>query len=155
MKKHPTHDVMVSVDGRVFSMGGKEKKLSVNDAGYLVTSVGGRGVPLRRVHHLVLETYVGFRADGQECRHLDGVPTNNRLDNLKWGTREEQIADQKAHGTFSPPPIHAGFDNPGAKYDQSKIDKVYELRDKGMTTWAIAKATCVSKTQVCRYLQRR
>lgn len=50
------------------------------------------------VHRLVLEAFVGPCPDGMECRHLDGNPTNNKLENLCWGTHEENWQDQLAHG---------------------------------------------------------
>ena len=53
------------------------------------------------VHSLVLLTYVGNPPDGYECRHLDGNPTNNQLDNLCWGTSSENGADRTLHGTAS------------------------------------------------------
>ena len=111
--KHPAHDLLVSDCGRVFTLLMREKKLSVRPDGYLVTSTGGRGAPIRRVHHLVLETFVGFRPEGKETRHINGNPLDNRLCNLVWGDRFEQILDQKAHGTFSKPPLKLGKDNPG------------------------------------------
>ena len=57
----------------------------------------------QRVHRLVLETYVGPCLDGMECRHLDGDATNNKLDNLCWGTRSENIQDAIQHGTHFTP----------------------------------------------------
>lgn len=42
---------------------------------------------------------MGPRPDGLECRHLDGNPANNRLLNLKWGTRTENVHDSMLHGT--------------------------------------------------------
>jgi len=33
-----------------------------------------------------------------ECRHLDDNPTNNRPDNLRWGTRLENMADRFHNG---------------------------------------------------------
>ena len=52
----------------------------------------------RYVHHLVLETFVGPRPAGLEVRHLDGDPSNNRLDNLVYGTSTENGQDMVAHG---------------------------------------------------------
>lgn len=49
------------------------------------------------LHTAVLLAFVGPRPDGYECRHLDGDKTNNRLDNLCWGTRKENQADTKRH----------------------------------------------------------
>lgn len=52
------------------------------------------------VHRLILETFIGPCPLGMECRHLDGNPLNNRLDNLCWGTRSENIKDSVLHGSF-------------------------------------------------------
>jgi hypothetical protein len=52
----------------------------------------------RYVHHLVLEAFVGACPEGLLTRHLDGDPANNRLDNIVWGTDEENWRDQLRHG---------------------------------------------------------
>jgi hypothetical protein len=36
-----------------------------------------------------------------ECRHLDGNPANNRLENLAWGTDKENGQDRIRHGRKS------------------------------------------------------
>lgn len=54
----------------------------------------------RMVHELVLRAFVGEPLKGQECRHLNGCPSDNRLENLAWGTRSENIRDAVAHGTW-------------------------------------------------------
>lgn len=51
------------------------------------------------VHRLVLEAFVGPRPDELLTRHLDGDPSNNRLDNLTYGTSTENHVDQVRHGT--------------------------------------------------------
>lgn len=53
------------------------------------------------VHRLILETFIGPCLLGMECRHLDGNPRNNRLANLCWGTKSENIQDRIIHGTES------------------------------------------------------
>jgi HNH endonuclease len=53
----------------------------------------------RKVHHLILEAFSGFRPEKSECRHLDGNPSNNHVENLTWGSRQENIADRTFHGT--------------------------------------------------------
>jgi hypothetical protein len=53
-----------------------------------------------RIHRLVLEAFVGPCPEGMECRHHpDRDPANNRLENLRWGTRTENVADMKRDGT--------------------------------------------------------
>lgn len=56
---------------------------------------------LCRVHRLVLDAFMGPCPAGHECRHLDGNPVNNRLDNLCWGTPLENAADRKDHAHHS------------------------------------------------------
>ncbi len=51
------------------------------------------------VHSLVLRVFVGPCPDGMECRHLDGNPTNNRLENLEWATYQINQQDRAKHGT--------------------------------------------------------
>lgn len=53
----------------------------------------------RLIHHLVLESFVGSRPDGMECRHLNGNPGDNRLANLCWGTKKQNSDDRDRHGT--------------------------------------------------------
>ncbi|MCP3684793.1 MAG: hypothetical protein GY861_19160 [bacterium] len=53
----------------------------------------------KNIHTLLLETFVSKRPLGMQCRHLDGNPLNNNLDNLAWGTVKENMADAICHGT--------------------------------------------------------
>lgn len=55
----------------------------------------------RRVHSLVAEAFLGRRPVGLEVRHLNGNPADNRVSNLKWGTRSENVRDAVRHGTHS------------------------------------------------------
>jgi hypothetical protein len=71
-------------------------------SGHFVVAVVGRKTKRNEtslVHHLVLEAFKGPRPQGQECLHGDGDPTNNHIDNLRWGTRQENVDDAKRHGT--------------------------------------------------------
>lgn len=51
------------------------------------------------IHQLVARAFIGLPSEDQEVRHLDGTRTNNRVENLMWGTRSENIYDAVAHGT--------------------------------------------------------
>ena len=51
-------------------------------------------------HELVLLAFEGARPkfnERCEIRHLDGNKLNNTLDNLKYGTISENVADRKLH----------------------------------------------------------
>jgi hypothetical protein len=53
----------------------------------------------RPVHRLVLLAYVGPPPLGHEACHGDGDRVNNRLANLRWGTKSENMQDKLLHGT--------------------------------------------------------
>ena len=53
---------------------------------------------MRRVHHLVLEAFVGPRPPRHVGMHLDHNPANNTLSNLAWGTQSENIRAAVAAG---------------------------------------------------------
>ncbi|MFM7012619.1 MAG: HNH endonuclease signature motif containing protein [Betaproteobacteria bacterium] len=75
----------VSDCGKVFKEG-KERKVCLDTKGYYGCNlpVNGR-YGTRKVHQMVLETFVGPKPEGMQTRHLNGVRTDNRLENLKWG----------------------------------------------------------------------
>lgn len=82
-------DAMILREGRILSPG-------LHPAGYPIVSLKGK---THRVHRLVLEAFVGPPADGQECCHNNGTPSDCRLENLRWDTRKANHADKKRHGT--------------------------------------------------------
>lgn len=50
------------------------------------------------VHRLVLESFVGPSERGWEGCHGNGVPTDNRLVNLRWDSSAANSADTMQHG---------------------------------------------------------
>lgn len=64
-------------------------------SGHMHVLIRGRKL---RVHHAVLFAFGFPRPQGQECRHLDGDPSNNDISNLRWGTRLENRHDVARHG---------------------------------------------------------
>lgn len=54
----------------------------------------------RKMHQLVLETFIGPRPEGWTGRHLDGSRTNNDLSNLEWATMAVNLSDKERHGTL-------------------------------------------------------
>jgi len=61
----------------------------------VVLGHGKNGIP---VHQLVARTFLGPRPDGADVRHLNGDPRDNRVDNLCYGSRTENILDHYRQG---------------------------------------------------------
>ena len=76
-----------------------------------------------RVHQLVLEAFVGLCPPNYVTRHLDGVRSNNRLSNLRWGTQKENCADRLLHGTD-----HRGEKSPIALLTNAEALAVVDIR---------------------------
>lgn len=92
----------------------------VDKNGYTIVSLCFKGtVKKKKVHRLLLSTFVRQPEDGEVTRHLDGNPGNNRLSNLAWGTPTENEADKRKHGT------HANTlktcDTRGHEYDEGNL----------------------------------
>jgi hypothetical protein len=75
-------------------------KQRLNYRGYAVVELSKPpGSSETLVHRLVLSAFCGSPETGQECRHLNGIQTDNRIENLAWGSRSENSIDQVNHGT--------------------------------------------------------
>jgi hypothetical protein len=60
--------------------------------GYLTLTLRRDNVPIvQSVHRLVAEAFLGGPHPGFDVNHIDGDKTNNRIENLEWCTREENI----------------------------------------------------------------
>lgn len=80
-----------------------------------------------RVHRLVLETYVGLCPEGMECRHLNGNPADNRLENLKWGSHGENMRDRELHGNTG-----KGESNGRCKLTESNVRMIIYMYRTGL-----------------------
>lgn len=97
---------------------------------------------LRGVHTLVLEAFVGPAPSNHMCRHLDGTRDNNRLENLRWGTNRENVADRIRHGV---PVGTKGELHPRAKLT---VTDVVAIRASDETNPKCAKRYGISQHQV-------
>jgi len=139
-KMHPKFvDYEISTQGRVRRLtpkkgtrAGRIKTSVLNTTGYSIVSIDAKP---RKVHVLVLETFVGPRPKGYDACHKDGSRTNNTLSNLKWATRVENMADARRHGTDMRCDRH-----PSAKLDWPAV---VEIRK------------CVSEGELYKYLALR
>ena len=87
-------------DGQVHRRKGKLLRTPLNQRGYQVVNLCIQGkCQIRTVHSLIAETFIGTRPEGMEVCHNDGIKTNNRVDNLRYGTSSENMLDNVRHGT--------------------------------------------------------
>lgn len=115
-RRHPTlgayevsdHGRVRSIDrvlarGRTqYTMRGRILRQSGLPSGHQIVHIyDGGGRSNRYVHRLVLETFVGMApVDKPYALHGNGIPQDNRLENLRWGNQVENAEDKKLHGTY-------------------------------------------------------
>jgi hypothetical protein len=119
------------------------KPQPIDKYGHLHVMVGGRRS--RAVHRMVLEAFVGPCPPGMMCRHLDGDPTNNRVENLEWGTRLRNSADMVKHGRAG---MAKGEKNSGAVIIEDKVLQIVKVHQCGGHIAEIAVCMGICKTSV-------
>lgn len=91
----------IGVDGRIWRFKGRILRLRKRRKGYLEVSIYKDGIESKpKVHSLVLLAFVGPKPQGMEACHDNGIPGDNRRENLRYGTSQENTADAIKHGRF-------------------------------------------------------
>lgn len=148
---------MVSNLGRVKSMilGGRVLNGHIDKDGYRRVRLDGRQ---ERVHRLVCEAYHGPPPEGFEVCHSDGSRTNNRADNLRWGSKSENVRDSVAHGThrYTQPPNETrprGEKNRSSKLTDSIVAECRHRHANGESGRSLAAEFGVGSASMSRALR--
>jgi hypothetical protein len=86
---------VVTDDGRVRGPSGRWLAQKSGRYGHRSVEIGGKW---RSVHRLVALAFIGPCPEGHEVAHENGDPTDNRIGNLAWKTRAENMRDRARHG---------------------------------------------------------
>lgn len=105
------HGNVRSVDRAIFTRTGRRRyrgvdiALTLSPRGYYVFGAKCPGrKALIKVHRAVCEAFHGPAPTPlHEVAHNDGDRSNNRAENLRWATRQENSLDRVRHGTESKP----------------------------------------------------
>jgi hypothetical protein len=81
------------------------------------------------IHRLVLETYVGQCPEGMQTRHLNGNKQDNKLENLCWGSKKENMKDIVNHGTRV---RHFGEKNGQARLTEQDVRMIIYMYRTGL-----------------------
>lgn len=161
----------ITKDGKVYSLKwGKIKELKPYPStcnGYQVVNLRENGKRYSRlVHRLILTTFKGKCPEGMEARHLDGDKENNHVDNLEWGTRQQNLNDKLEHGTdiSQNPDWHRKFvyENKarGSKHGLSKLTEddvlaIRRLAERRVKQSDIARIFEVAESRISAIVNRK
>jgi hypothetical protein len=77
------------------------------------------------VHRLIALTFIPNPNNYPDVMHLDDNPSNNHVDNLRWGTEDHNMKDMLKKGRFP-----SGFNSHISKYS---IELAKEIKEKFLT----------------------
>jgi len=138
-------------NGRAFRMTGKILNPGSGKSKYLSFRLVKHGMATTRyVQRIVLEAFVSACPPGMEACHGDGDRQNNRIDNLRWGTRKSNHADKNLHGTMP-----RGVTHPRAKLDDAVVLSMRNFRNSGASYRVIAEAAGVTTMTAYRAINRQ
>lgn len=86
-------------DGKPFKVAGRIMKPERNRDGHMRVTLADRGALTRKfVHVLMLETFIGPRPEDAVSCHWNDIGDDNRIENLRWGTRADNGDDMVRNG---------------------------------------------------------
>ena len=125
----------VSDQGRVRrDNSGRILKPGKNIPGYLMVSLYKNGKKYNKsIHRLVAEHFIPNPENRPEVNHRNAVKTDNRLENLEWSTRLENMKHAFEAGIIS----RVGEKNGTAKLTEFQVLEIRQLLTQGLTQKAI------------------
>lgn len=121
----------VSDCGQVFSCK-TNRMLSSNRLtvdGYVKVSLRKDGKAYeKRVHRIVAETFIKNAFNKETVNHIDGNKRNNRVSNLEWSTRSEQLFHAYKLGLK---PYMRGEKCPSSKLTKKQVYEIIKTYKKG------------------------
>lgn len=146
---YPTEyeNYFISCEGNVLSTKWGKQKLLKNHTltkGYLGVSINTKTI---KVHRLMVQTFFENYDPKLQVNHIDGVKTNNNINNLELVTCKENI--NHAYKTLK---RRGSFGN--TKLTQVNIKNIYRLKRRGHTATFIANRMGVTSTQIGRILKK-
>lgn len=109
-------------------------KQYISNHGYCLVCLSSNNKSMRKkVHRLVLEAFVG-PPTAPFGLHNNGTRTDNRIENLRWGTGQENMDDAKKHGTTA-----RGNNIKNAILTPEKVLKIRILSKQGYSAERISK----------------
>lgn len=114
-----------------------------------VGSIDGKQVR-RLVHRAVCEAFHGPCPDGHQASHRNGVSSDNRPENLRWLSVQENADEKAIHGT-----VTRGDTHPKSKLSPEMVRHIRKRREAGEAMNRIARDIGVSVPCVQGVIWRR
>lgn len=96
----------------------------------------------KSLHRLIYETYKGSIPFGYHIDHINGIRTDNRLDNLRIVTPEENNKNRLK--------LRRGIEVNTAKLTEEEVMEIRKAKSKGVNSYQLAKKFNVGRSTINR-----
>lgn len=133
-------------DGRTYRYGDKLLRLNINKRnGYCCVHLYKNQIrKAEKIHRLVAEAFIENPLNLTDVNHIDGNKLNNRIDNLEWSSR----SDNMKHGFKTGLINNTGILHGNNKYSEDQIRQVKQLIGQELASIQIEKLTNVKASTV-------
>lgn len=131
---------------------GQELKQLLNKKGYPEVRLRKQGCHTRVVHKLVASAFLTKPEGCTQINHINGIKTDNRVNNLQWVTQSENQLHAYKLGLQ---PSRSGEGNSRATLTDKKVTALKELYNSGKTAKEVAEIMNVSIHTVRQILSGR
>lgn len=131
-------------------------KAKNNCNGYLMYSLANYGkVNYVSAHRIIASTFLIKNVSQIQVNHKDGNKHNNRIDNLEWCTRSENIKHAYNNGLKISKGVSMPKEkNPNSKYTEREINDIRNKRKQGYTLKKLAIEYNTYESYICRICKK-
>ena len=142
----------ISNEGEVYSLVSKKilKSFPHYEKGYIRHCLyKNKSKKTLSTHRLVAFAFIPNLENKPEVNHINGIKSDNRVENLEWVTASENCIHSFKIGLNTP---KVGENNNKSKLTKEDVSKVYSLNRDGMSTKDISNMYNVCRTTIDRIL---
>lgn len=131
--------------GNIYNLHGHMMEGAIGRDGYKHAIINRKNHDL---HRIIAETFIPNNDSLEQVNHINGIKTDNRVDNLEWCTRSDNLKHAFANGLERP---MCGENNPIHKLTKDEVHyirQVYKKNDREYGFAALARKFGVDRTTV-------